>query len=88
MADASYTVGTSSVQIAFPNPERRTMVIQNLHASNNLWVRKRQPAVANLGIKLVAGGSYEIGSTNFYAGGFWAISDAVGTTVLVDEVSN
>ena len=87
MADAAYTVGTSSMQIAFPNPGRRSIVIQNLHTANVLYVRKREPAVLSLGIKLVPGGSLEIGTTNYYAGGLWAISNAAGTTVLVDEVS-
>jgi len=86
MADSTLTIGTTSVQILFANPGRQSADIQNTHASNYLYLRKRDPAVSGVGIRLAPGGTYEINATNPWYGGIWGISNAAGCTVQADEV--
>ncbi|MBW4465672.1 MAG: hypothetical protein KME07_09560 [Pegethrix bostrychoides GSE-TBD4-15B] len=82
----SQTVGTSSIQLLPPNPNRLQATFVNHHPSNKIWLNYGNSATAGSGLALMpAGGSYEINLTNPYSGLISAVGSGSGTTVSYME---
>lgn len=79
------TVGTSEVEIVAAIPgRRRALLIQNTHASNDLYLGFGAGTVTTSnGIKVPAGGSFADNEPNCYSGQVRGIASGTGTPVRV-----
>lgn len=83
------TVGTSAAQLLADTPgRRRALIIQNTHASNDLYLGfgpNASGVTTGTGIKLVAGDTFTDQGDRCYSGAVYGIASASGTPVRVVE---
>lgn len=88
-APATVTVGTTAVQLLANNPgRRRALVIQNVHASNDLYLglgASANTVTTSNGIRIKAGETYSDGEPNCYSGPIYGIASGASTDVRVLE---
>lgn len=76
------SIGTSAAQIVSGRSQRDGLVVQNLHATNNLYVGD-STVTTSTGVKVVAGGSITVDELS---GPLYGIADGASTDVRVMEV--
>lgn len=75
-------VGTATVVLLAANPSRKYTLIQNNHATGNLWLGFGVPAVIGVGPKLKPdGGNYE-SPVQLHLGSINAICDVAGNSLV------
>ena len=92
-APTAITVGTGLVQLLAGTPGyRRSLVIQNVHASNDLFLgffptgtdaTGAAALTTGTGIRIPAGGSFIDNSPNAFSGAVYGRASASGTDVRV-----
>lgn len=83
-AHGAVAVGTSAVLIRGGNTARDGIQVQNVHASQNLYVGTSGGVTTGNGIKVAPGSTW---SSRDYGGPVWAISDGAATDVRFFEAS-
>jgi len=78
-APATVSIGTAAAAIIAANAKRGTLVIQNMHASNDLYIGLTAAVTTANGIWIGPKGSMEVNS----ATGVWGIASAASTDVRV-----
>lgn len=85
LTNTAGSVGLASAQLVAANASRDYLLIQNTHATANIYVRVDGGAASNTtGVKIGPGGSYELAST-VPIGAIMAISDTAATPVVIVE---
>jgi hypothetical protein len=82
-SNSAVSIGTSAAQIVDGTSMRRSVVVQNAHASNVLYVGANSSVTTSNGIKIAAGDSI---SFNDYVGTLYGIASGASTDVRVFEV--
>ena len=77
------TIGGTAAVIKAANSQRKSILVQNVHASNVLYIGDDSSVATTTGIRLIAGESIEI---NDYNGPVYGIASAAGTDVRYLEV--
>ena len=77
-AFASVSVGTSAVQVSAGQARRSSILIQNVHASNTVYVGPADTITAENTIQLSAGDSVEFSDVQ---GPIFAVADGADTDV-------
>jgi len=86
--ERTISLGITAVELLPENSRRVHAIICNMHALNKVYISLVKEAVASEGLVLnPAGGNYEIGRSNYWAGRVTGIADGVGTTLGITEVS-
>lgn len=81
-------VGVTSQEVSAENEKRVSVLLQNNHANQNIYLKYNSEAVVNEGIRLAAnGGAYEINLTNPWYGKIYAIASGATTRLMITEVS-
>lgn len=78
------SVGTSASQIVASRSSRNGLVVQNIHASNDLYIGSDSSVTTSTGVKVPAGASIEFPE---YVGAVYGIASGSSTTVRYFEVS-
>jgi hypothetical protein len=88
-APATVTIGTAAGLVLADCPGRRSrLVVQNVHASNVLYLgfgASASSVATSTGVRLAAGESYTDGGDGCYSGAVYGIASAAGTDVRVVE---
>lgn len=83
------TVGAAAVQLLADLPgRRRALIIQNAHASNDLYLGfgpNADDVTTTNGVRLSAGDTYTDEGERCYSGAVYGIASASGTSVRVVE---
>lgn len=77
------TVGTSATAIRVAKGTRNSIVIQNVHASNDLYIGGDDQVATTTGLKIIAGDSIKLDDFN---GPVYGIASAASTDVRYFEV--
>lgn len=83
MAHAAVSIGATAAIICAGRSQRDSIVIQNVHASQDLYVGMDNTVTTANSVKVPAGGSIEFTD---YNGPVWGIGSGAGTTVRYLEV--
>lgn len=76
------TIGGTAAIIVSGRATRDSVIVQNLHASNDLYVGPDSDVLTTTGIKIAAGESYQVPTR----GDVYGIASAAGTDVRYWEV--
>ena len=80
----SITVTTSTTQLAYNNPERVSLLIQNT-SSTSIYIGFDRGISTTNGILITQNSSYEINQNNLFTGEIYAIVASGSATVIVFE---
>ena len=84
------SVGTTATEIVVASPRRLSLIVQNLHASNTLYILPASEGVTSTkGIRIAAGGfrSFTLREDFILPSlSWWAVASASSTTLFVLEV--
>lgn len=83
-SNGAATIGTSAAQIVAGNASRNGLVVQNNHATNDLYVGASSGVTTSNGVKVPAGGSIEFSE---YVGPVFGIASGASTDVRYFEVA-
>ncbi len=84
-ASTKITAGTSSSTLAASNSSRKTIVITNTHNTNRVTMNFGSTAVLDTGITLMPGGSYNMGTQDYFSGQINVIASGATTVLSVAE---
>jgi len=79
---ATVSIGTSAGVIKAANGDRKQITIENVHASNDLYIGGDASVTTANGIKIPAGGTF---TTDAYTGAFYGIASGAATDVRYFE---
>ena len=83
LTNSTATIGATAGSIIAGRSGRRSVVVQNLHASNDLYIGDDANVTTSNGVKVAAGQSI---SFEEYIGPVYGIASGAGTDVRVLEV--
>ena len=84
---STYSVGSVSAQVVAENTDRVGLIIVNLSTTNNVYLGLSYPAVLNSGVTLLPGLAWKLDEYTFFIDAVYAIADADGANISIQEFS-